>query len=87
MMMRSWSAFVMPITLTGLHALSVLDADHASRRGRRGSRDRAHDVRRARCTLVRDRLRREVLAGRHLLQRRGVEDDVGVAAAPLTTLA
>ena len=75
--MRSWIALVMPITLTGLQALSVEIADDGLDRQPMLA-DRADDVLGAEDVRL-HRLEREVLAGRHLLQRGGVEDDVGVA--------
>ncbi len=74
---RSWMALVMPITLTGLQALSV-EMPMTVSTGRscswmaRTMFSGAADVRR-------DRLEGEVLAGRHLLEGGGVEDDVGAA--------
>ena len=77
MKMRSCSDFVIPITLTGLQALSVRDADHGLDRIV-VFLDRAHDVLGAEA-VGEDRLDGKVLAGRHLLQRRGIDHDVGVA--------
>ena len=77
MKMRSWIALVMPMTLTGLHALSVETPTTVST-GKPMLLDRADDVLRA-LDVGPDGFVREVLAGRHLLQRGGVDDDVGVA--------
>ena len=75
--MRSWMAFVMPITLTGLQALSVEMPTTVST-GQPVLLDRADDVLGA-LDVGLDRFPGEVLAGGHLLQRRRIDDDVGVA--------
>ena len=74
---RSWMALVMPITLTGLQALSVEMPTTVST-GSSCSRI-ARTMFSGPAMFVVHGLEREVLAGRHLLERRGVEDDVGVA--------
>ena len=74
---RSWIALVMPITLTGLQALSVEMPMTVST----GSSCSwmARTMFSGPPMLVVHRLEGEVLAGRDLLERGGVEDDVGAA--------
>ena len=70
------TALVMPITLIGLHALSVEMPMTASTCAAR--RDDGPHQRVGAEHVGLHRLDREVLAGRHLLERRGVDHDVGV---------